>query len=138
MSAFIVSKKHIASIVGFYQGSYYDTNFNGNDGVKMANRLMRKNVESVQFRYRNEPIKDLPGVIDELSDNQIPEITLKDIAWLKPLKPVECLKAVNCLCYQSCELPDLYETEEYKFLQKVKAVAVNRLPGYEEAAWHIS
>ena len=137
MSAFIVSKKHIASIVRFYQGTRYDTNFNGNDAVKMANRLIRKNVESVMFRYPGEPLRDMPGVTDELADNKIPEITLADIAWLKPLTPGEALKAVNCLDYQSCELPDWCETEEYKFLQKVKNIAITSIPGYEKAAWNI-
>jgi hypothetical protein len=139
MSAFVVSKKHVASIVGWYVSQNYNSHFDHNDAVEMGNRLLKKNVESVQYRYPDckDNIAACPGVIAELASGTVPELKLRDLIWKKPISALHCIKAIHCLDYQSCELPDWEKTEEYKFLKKVEGLAVSRLPGYDEAPWGI-
>lgn len=125
MSAFIVSKNHVAQLVRFYLAKKtYDDNFDGNDAEVWANKIMAKNVASVNHRY-----EDL--------DEKGPVITISDIFKAKDITPVQALKAVRCLNYQSCELEDWERSPEKEFLDKIDDAAIWALPGIEEAAWAI-
>ncbi len=53
------------------------------------------------------------------------------------LTPVQVLKAVACLAYQSCETPDWTTTVACNILNEIKEFAIRKLPGYEGAAWTI-
>jgi len=129
MSAFVVSKNHIAQLVRFYMvKKQYDDKFNGKDGVEWANKLMAKNVASVNYRYEdNEEINE-----------RAETFTMKDILFAKLITPVEALKAIRGLNYQSCELEDWNTSPERKFLDKIDDAAVWALPGIDKAAWSIN
>jgi hypothetical protein len=52
--------------------------------------------------------------------------------------PVVVLKAVDCYEYQSCEHPAWERSEAKAFCDALRAVAIARLPGYDDApAWEI-
>ncbi len=127
MSAFVVSKNHIASVVRFAT-----TDLNHYQQIALheaedwARRLMARNVESVNYRYPNHP--------PETAET----ITAQDILTARRLTPVEALKAISCLTYQSCELPTWTEVPEYRFLEGLTAAAIAALPGYDDAPWEIT
>lgn len=119
MSAFIVSDKHIKTII--IKAGYTDEN----TILDKANTLMAENVRSVDYRY-NEKNPFFP-VRSALSD---------PIDGLK-VSVVQALKLCDCLEYQSCETPDYYQTEAYSLLNDLRKLLIHSLDGYEEADWAI-
>jgi hypothetical protein len=47
------------------------------------------------------------------------------------------IKAADCLDYQSCEHPEWDKSEAKQLLDAIRAAAISKLPGYEEAEWAI-
>lgn len=168
MSAFIVDKAHIDALVAAGLKSQYGCELtwryadewrklNHTNATEVGAMLMAENVRSVEYRYSppgreaiygegwETPDQDLPGklVVTEIA----PGVTISAPEYLAPYtytqpkrdhSPVEILKAIGCLDYQSCETPDWTETEAYAFLQSLKDNQIEQLPGMREAAWEIS
>jgi hypothetical protein len=137
MSAFVVSDKHINSILSYanrdsYSGLIRDQNdetysFKCTEDLnKLAQVLLDQNIRSVNYRY------------DE--DEKSPEIKFKfePNPFGKPLSPVQILKACSCYDYQACETEDYNETFAYKIIDHIRHMAIRNLPGYEDAEWEIS
>jgi hypothetical protein len=99
----------------------------------IANVLYKENIRSVLHRYQNDDLDSAPGPIDK-------PMSIKTGDW-SPLKlcvkPIEILKACDCLEYQSCETDDYYETPAYEILNMIRKAAIQALPGYDEAPWGI-
>lgn len=53
------------------------------------------------------------------------------------VEPVQVLKAIECFEYQSCEHDEWERSEAHAFCEALRHAAINRLPGYEAAAWGI-
>jgi hypothetical protein len=131
MSAFIVSKQHIDAIVTTALAWRVPTP--GNHGTRMhrfssaaqelGQMLWTENFRSVNFLYR-----------DERPEKQLYQ---PNFYSAKVLDPVQALKAIACLEYQSCEHPDWEASEAHRFAEAFRCEAISRLPGYEEAAWEI-
>lgn len=84
--------------------------------------LLAENYRSVNYRYDEEEI-------DTLYHYRKPRIVAD---------PVQVLKAIRCLEYQSCEHPEWEQSEAWAFLQALQGFAINALPGYDDAKWSIS
>ena len=131
MSAFIVDPEHVAALVRFYAGTRasqlehdperHDVSWE----ETCANRLYAENVRSVNHRYE-----------DSTPDEPI-VFTSRQISTARRLTPVEAIKACHCLEYQSCEHPEWKESRACALLHRILRVAINELPGYEEAPWEI-
>ena len=165
MSAFMVSKYHIDLLVkaGLHYGSRYDTaagvswwrtdeagNWIGWNEVRRYERpgddykqyvtpdqlgqmLVDANVRSLQYRYPNDGPGEHPGPIDAYYLQPY-----EYEAPAKTLTPGEVFKAIDCLNYQSCEHPDWYRSEAYRFLAALRDGACTRTEGYEEAPWEFT
>ena len=143
MSAYVVDKAHINAMVQFgllhihhYHGpmvwyhngeSHYLTR-ETEDAV--GQMLLDECVRSVCYRYEDCSITDLPGRTDA-------EYLLPFQAY--PIynvpSPVEALKLIACYDYQSCEHPEWPQSESYQFCDSLRDLAVNQLPGYDDAPW---
>ncbi len=55
----------------------------------------------------------------------------------RPLSPVQLIKAVHCLDYQSCETEDWESSIAWRICRAIIAAATGRLPGYDRAKWEI-
>lgn len=92
--------------------------------TEVGRMLLRENHRSVQHRY-----------------DEGPKVELSDPYSFKryrgQIKPVQVLKAIGCLDYQSCEHPGWKDSEAYAFLEALLHTAIDQLPGYEEADWEI-
>jgi len=132
MSAFIVSEKHINTLVGYGSGGQNPVsvrlsdgdylNFNNSEHLaRAAEILWRENHRSVNYRYdeSNEPAPYAfkPGLYTR--------------------QPVDILKACDCYDYQACETPDYYETDAARIITALRKRATRNLPGYDKAAWEI-
>ena len=135
MSAWIVTKLHIAAMVKWYATAKYgrecerDASHYCDLGPSWNERkaalLYAENVRSVNHRYPNhEPSEPVA-------------FTEREIRTAPDLTPVQMLKACACLEYQSCETEDYRETEAYKLMKRMENAAIGALPGYEDAPWGI-
>lgn len=97
----------------------------------VANILREENIRSVQHRYPDVDIDELPG---DYALGLI-QITAKGLANTRDYPPMIIIKACHCVNYQSCETDDWKDTPACALLQKIEAAAVRRLPGYDDAPW---
>ena len=93
--------------------------------------LAAENRRSVDHRYNETEMEDFytftryPGSCDSVTPGT------------PGLDPVQVLKAIACYEYQSCEHPEWETSEAHEFCQAVRHATIDRLPGYEAAAWEI-
>ena len=45
------------------------------------------------------------------------------------------LKSIACLRYQSCETEDWEQSKAARWLEELRELAIDHLPGYEAAPW---
>ncbi len=128
MSAFIVTKTHIDSIVNYaidmrfpiYAGKLRFDLSDIDLRDALGQLLTDANYASVNHRYEE---------IDKA-----PEYTFRRV---EQISTIQFLKALKCLNYQSCEVDNWDQTEAYKAIQSMLSMGVSRLDGYEDAAWGI-
>ena len=144
MSAFICSSLHIKTIAVYATeknidsyGGYALRNVDGNgrdlsDATTVTQILMEENIKSVCYRYREE-IKNYNAYMEQT------KVTNKEAALIgmRAFSPVEVLKLIHCLDYQSCEHPDWRESLAYRILRAFERSLLRRLPGYDAAPWSI-
>jgi hypothetical protein len=127
MSAFIVSNKHIDTLVSYAMSSgIHQVYHNGDtchlDGEGMGMILAEQNARSVNARYREQ--------------------TTVDYSWTPiyrlPTNAVQILKACNCYDYQACETDDYDTTLAHAIIQAIQSKAIRSLPGYDAAEWEIN
>jgi hypothetical protein len=94
------------------------------DGVGMM--LPCQNHRSVEFRYDGRH-----GIQAE------PDVMYEFTLYRDQIDPVQVLKAINCLEYQSCETPDWEGCEAWRFCDALRHRAISCLSGYDKAQWEI-
>lgn len=140
MSAYVVDTAHIDYLVqaaiAYGQGGYMyirgeRTEYHNADMLGAV--LLQENIASVMHRYPDCAVDDLPG--------PIPTQTVEGYTYreggLPQITPVAVLKAISGYEYQSCEHPDWTSSAAYEFCQQLRAAAINKLPGYHDAAWEV-
>ena len=129
MSAFVVSDKHINTLVTFgklhrckvYFGNPTKSLDFFSQAKEVANILYKANVDSVNYRYReHESVFDFDYKTEGVY-----------------AKPVEIIKACDCLEYQCNETPDFENSIAFKLINSIRRAAISALPGYDGAAWGI-
>ena len=129
MSAYVVSKKHIDTIVSAWISMAEPSHDNRADRLKLATQvgqmLWNENYRSVNRRY-NEKSEPLVYRYTEVS---LPPTS----AMLLPL----LFKALDCYDYQCCETSDWEETQAFRFVSRLRREAWKQIPGYETASWDI-
>lgn len=145
MSAYIVSNNHInailrfadlhcSSVVGGFARQHMKMPAAGEYLTKIGQILLRENVRSVNYRYRE---KTRPGKFEY--DQDAPAVS-----------HIEALKLVNCLDYQSCERKDWHKSPACILLAEIKMKILEDLAGlnhpsgqkqiqisYNDAPWSI-
>lgn len=92
--------------------------------TEVGRMLLLENYKSVYHRYDSGPKVEL-----EEPYSYHPTRFKKD--------PVQVLKAISCLEYQSCEHPDWKNSEAKAFCEALKDRAIENLPGYDGAKWEL-
>ena len=134
MSAFIVSDKHIHAMLNSINkdGGYSHTirlsngeTFSRHDSIdlsKLGQILVDQNYRSVNHRYNETGVP--------------PVYEYQPLPWVE-YEPVQIIKACHCYDYQACENPDYPSTLAHEILRMIESANINRLPGYDAAAWEI-
>ena len=135
MSAYIVEKElvlFLAQAASEYQIKWINGNGEWQNITKtasqsqtnaLAQRLWDENIRSVNYRYQET--------------NNPKEFIIKKIEHqgTYDIDPIQVLKSIHCLQYQSCETSDWEKTEEYIILKALEQAAIRHLPRYEQAEW---
>lgn len=138
MSAFLVSDKHINTLITYANLDRYGHQWKLNDGRTLDSKdsndlqtaaeiLKYENIRSLQARYedRLEP-EEKEGAI-----------TFRFTPVSPKLGAVQILKACACYDYQACESDDYDQSDAKKIVDSIRYQAINSLPKYEEAEWEI-
>lgn len=129
MSAFLCSDAHISAVVNFINVKFAQWQTISQDLPKtddpqaLGRILYAANVVSVEYRY--------PDTKGE------PVIVWRYRAPSKPLDVVAFLKSLDCLEYQSCELPTWNGSRAQRIIEWSRRCAIGLLPGYDNAPWGI-
>lgn len=129
MSAFLVSDDHITAICTFACDSV-GVNYSSLwvNGVRRDARgqhrdmfrvLKQANLDSLTARYGDQPTK---------ADARVGRLVIS---------PLEVIKAIDCLTYQSCEVADWESTDAALTLHSIRNAAISKLPGYDAATYAI-
>lgn len=130
MSAFICSHQHINAIVR-WASRHNVTSWHSNPSrlhsvagneQDTAALLYAENVKSVNHRYRDTT--DTSGIVYD--------------PFAPDLRPIDVIKACDCLAYQSCEHPQWETSLACHLLKEIQRTAITKLPGYDHAKWAIS
>lgn len=150
MSAFVVDREHIDALLeramapSGYGGDrfhWYDRDAESwhelisyENAGEVGRMLWAENVKSVQYRYDDEPVSDLPGPAG-LSDEEVDGYSYTTPA--RRLTIVQALKAISCYEYQSCEHPGWETSSAYGFCDALRHKLIGQLPGYDDAPWGV-
>lgn len=128
MSAFMVSREHIRYLVS--AAKLYGMAAAENP-TALGQMLWDENLKSIHARYPdtigNPP--NMPGPIGE--DFKYIHQTVSRI------DPVQVLKAIQCLEYQSCEHEGWKQSRAKQVLDGLMHHTIDKLPGYDKAQWEI-
>lgn len=147
MSAFLVSHKHINTMVSFAERASRRGMFQFvcNDGEQLdfqtpegcqaaAVMLLKQNMRSIEARYPDtigHPDR-MPGTVADAG---------KPITFRRQLIPdyPAILKACDCYDYQACETDDYYTTDAYRLTMALFRHAAREAlnPQWEAAPWGI-
>lgn len=150
MSAYICAPSHIGILAAYAATNgcaIYEWRMSNSiiTAQNVAKGLALENIRSVAHRYPNVKDGHRPGPC--LKDADIVEacqiyaghfakrmggviVMAEDV-----LEPVQVLKLVRSLDYQSCETDDWEMTLAAQQLRWISGEAISRLPGYEDADW---
>ena len=150
MSAYIENPSHIgilAAYAAINDCAIYEWRMSTNilTAQNVAKGLALENIRSVAHRYPNDEDGQRPGPC--LKDADIVEacqiyaghfakrlggviVMAEDV-----LEPIQVIKLVRSLDYQSCETDDWPMTLAHRQLQWITGTAISRLDGYEDADW---
>jgi hypothetical protein len=98
---------------------------------ELGELLIMENVASVQYRYDDHDIDDLPGAKTSAVDYRFTR------QWYGKTTPVQLIKAAHCYTYQSCEHPGWETSPAKAFIDDLIDSAIHAIPGYDSAAWDI-
>ena len=109
MSAYILNRFHISAILMFNcTGKPDATTYQ--ILADQGQQLLDENIRSVRTRYPGETFKPTP---------------------------IEVLKLIQCLEYQSNQNPDYYATQAFRTLHEIRRIAQSKLPGWDQASWDL-
>jgi len=140
MSAFLVSKRHIdtmveaAILVGLHRSLIYRGVLPpGREAASELGRLLwRENLRSLEARYRGGAPDD-----DFVTAYKWTPTHLGSCGEIPKARIPALLKAIECYEYQSCEHGGWEESHARRMCEALRRALISRLPGYSEAPWCI-
>lgn len=142
MSAYVVDPEHISYLLqaaiernrpyGVYYGPYEPDNRIGyHNANRIGAELLAENIASVNHRYPDCALDDLPGPIPTPS---AADFQYRHSQYVN-LDPVNVLKAISGYEYQSCEHPAWETSNAKEFCDRLRHAMIDRLPGYDESPY---
>lgn len=88
--------------------------------AKLGNILWQANAVGVNARYRDA--------------QTVEELTSRDV-YLAPVDPMQLLRSLDCLAYQSCDAASWEDSVAAGIVRRMTKAAYQSLPGYSSATW---
>lgn len=152
MSAFMVSKTHIDSMVAtalhgpIGEHERYSSDWMSyspkycprwDEDDSLGDMLVEENLSSIHYRYPDtvENPEDTPGPLEQywLEDYKFPVSKIEQLRMTIP----QAFKAIDCYEYQSCEHPQWKTSQAHDFCQQFRKALIGSIPGYNSAEWGI-
>lgn len=148
MSAHLVNPEHIGILAAVavirwkIPSEWEHSRFRTHDNMiataqRIAKGFAMENIRSVAYRYPDDVSGSRPGPC--LSDLDYEEACAIYAAHFvkhpQPISPVQLIKLLDSLEYQSCEHPDWVGCLAHKQLQILRRDAIYNLPGYDKSDW---
>lgn len=132
MSAFVCSDMHISAIVKFAVENRVGVMVFGKQERCYAHEnpaawfktLARANSNAVNERHKDD---------DDSAHKTLIASPLRSL-----LEPVKLLKLIDCLEYQCSSWSDYELSTAEAMCESIRAMAIRKLPGYEDAPWDVS
>jgi hypothetical protein len=102
---------------------------------EVGRMLWAENVRSIHYRYPDTLAGGTYPGPNGFSAEEAFEYTYPVFGLGRQPSPVEGLKLIDCLEYQSCEHPQWRSSEAFQFCDALCGRLINRLPGYALAPW---
>jgi len=125
MSAYLVSEENIAYLVEAcvkhqVEGAHVK---NLQELSALGQKLWDENQKSVSYRY----------VQDKAKAPKYKHLFI--FSGFSDFEPVQVLKSINHIDYQSGEHPTWEGSEAKRILEELKSAVIHSLPGYDDAIW---
>jgi hypothetical protein len=91
---------------------------------ELGRMLLRENLRSLAARYA-----------DPVDEEEIARFVAAPACLMRPLSPVEMIKAVHCYVYQSCEHAEWEASDAMRYCDALVSHLTHVLPGYDAAPW---
>lgn len=152
MSAFLCERRHFVTIAAWATSAGSRQRLSPQCLARIlgldANQLCRANYSeratTVALALRDENIRSMVsryGAEKAANPPAFPKLTaaetMSHVQLGREVSPVQILKMLDCLEYQSCESADYYQTPAYDLLQWLRKAAIHELDGYEDADWEL-
>jgi len=133
MSAFIVSRNHIAALVeAMYR---YDVALKPClEPEQLGQLLWDENITSVQYRYHGDALVDLPGPLNENYCYMQHTATTTIRRFIA--KPTNVFMIACCYIYQSCEHPAWENSQAFQIVNALCAGIIEK-SGMSEKAFRV-
>lgn len=116
MSAFVCSDEHIGEIAAFAESGKEQA---------VGQLLLAENIKSVEHRY------------PDMKHNDFTFFPLQPFQRRYASNPIQILKLIASLRYQSCEHDDYLLSAAHMELLTIERKVIRMLPGWEDAQWSI-
>lgn len=149
MSAYICNPEHFGILAAYAATNkcvirQWEQNRGPDSIIKNAQAVARglalENIRSVATRYPQDQDGSRPG--PGQLDAEIVEAAAIYAGYFighPPfITPLQILRLIDCLDYQSCETDDWPQTLAYRQLDWLRSSAIRRLQGYDDAQWEFS
>lgn len=149
MSAYICNPEHFGILAAYAATNEciireWEQNRGPGSTIKnaqvVASGLALENIRSVAHRYPNDKDGERPGPC--LLDADIVEAAAIYAGYFVKhpqfITPVQILRLIDCLDYQSCETDDWPQTLAYRQIDWLRSSAIRKLQGYDDARWEFS
>ncbi len=130
MSAFMVSEKHINTLVSYASRNNISYYFDG-----MWNEINGKEQEAVDILT----IQNCASLNARYNEEYTEEYTYKpQYGATKPVSEMQIVKACHCYNYQACETENYDQTKAAAITKSIESFAIRKVPEYEQAEWELA
>lgn len=128
LSAFLISSKSDCVYFGdeylkVKSGNYYFDKAHRANVNKIGQALKNKNYESYNTRYRENHEYEPYELIEVYGDKN---------------RTLQALALLDYYDYQTCEAEGYDKSHEAAFINRVRKVLINALPGFSECSWGLN
>ena len=133
----VAVQNHLNSFKWFHRGEWHElARFDSADIANRANwdKQTRHPIAKFAKTLADENIKSLRARYQEVVDHGF-EFSADSFRAKMEMDPLQIIKSCNCFDYQCCEHKGWKKSSAKAFVDTLKELAIDNLPGYDAAIW---